>query len=185
MTQGCAMFLTKGHISKVMVIMHIYPKSVSRPLLLTVMLDLDNKYITQLLYMTQGCVMTMTYGHTSKVKVTVITYRTSVSGPHLFTLLPYLIWIIFHTTVVHDLRMCHDLDPRSRSQWSHIQNLCPGHNSSLPCCFWIMFHTIVVHNSRMCHDLDLRSYLNGQGQSAHISKICVWAITPHYPVGSW
>ena len=42
---------------------------------------------------------------------------------HLFTsrpghnfVLPCPIWIIFHTIVVHDPRMCHDLDPRSYLQ---------------------------------------------------------------------
>ena len=40
--------------------------------------------------------MTLTQGHISEVKVTV-----------------YIYWIIFHTIVVHDPRVCHDLDPRS------------------------------------------------------------------------
>ena len=55
-----------------------------------------------------------------------------------------------------------------RSQCTHTQNLCPGHNSSLPGWVWWIFHTIVVHGQRVFHDLDARSYLNGQGHSAHI-----------------
>ena len=76
------------------------------------------------------------------------------------------------------------IPPRSRSQCTHTQNPCPGHNSSLPCWIWIIFHTIVVHDPRMCHDLDSRSYLQGQGHSALIHKIHVWAITLHCHVGS-
>ena len=87
-------------------------------------------------------------------------------------LTPCPIWIIFHTIIVHDPRMCHDLDPRSYLQgqghWTHTQKLCPGHNSSLPCWIWIIFHTSVVHDPRVCHDLDPRSYFQGQGHSAHI-----------------
>ena len=77
------------------------------------------------------------------------------------------------------------ISPRSRSQCTHTQNSRPGHNSSLPSWIWIIFHTIVVHDPRVCHDLEPRSYLKGQGHSAHIPKICAWAITPHCQVGSW
>ena len=49
---------------------------------------------------------------------------------------------------------------------------------------WI-FHTIVVNDPRVCHNLDHRSYLLGQGHSARIPKICVWAITPYCQAGSW
>ena len=41
-TQGCVITLTQGHTSKVKVTVHTYPNSVSGPLLLTAMLDLDN-----------------------------------------------------------------------------------------------------------------------------------------------
>ena len=76
--------------------------------------------------------------------------------------LPCWIWIIFHTIVVHDPRVCHDLDPRSylqgQGQSAHIAKyLCPGHNSSLPCWIWIIFHTIVVHDSRMGLDWMIQS----------------------------
>ena len=55
-----------------------------------------------------------------------------------------------------------------RPQCILTQNLCLGHNSSLPCWIWIIFHTIVIYESMVFHDLDPRSYLQGQGQSAHI-----------------
>ena len=121
--------------------------------------------------MTQGCVMTLTQDHISKVKVTVHTYQKSVPGNN--SSLQCWIWI-FHTIVVDDPRVCHDLDPRSYLQGqghsAHIsKNVCPGHSSSLQCWIWI-FHTIVVDDPRVCHDLDPRSYLQGQGHSAHISK---------------
>ena len=61
---------------------------------------------------------------------------------------------------------------------------CPDHYFLPPCRIWIIFHTIIVHDPRMCHDLDTRSYLQGQGHSAHIPKIRVWAITPHCYGGS-
>ena len=59
--------------------------------------------------------------------------------------LPYCIWIILHTIIVHNPRVCHDLDQRSRSQYTHTQNPCLGLNSSLLCWIWIIFHTVVVH----------------------------------------
>ena len=65
MTQGCVMTFNQGHISKVKVTVHTYPKSVSGQLL-TTKLDLDISHA-------QGCVMTLTQGHTFKVKVTVQT----------------------------------------------------------------------------------------------------------------
>ena len=70
--------------------------------------------------------------------------------------------------------------PRPRSQCTNTRNLCLGHNSSLPCWIWIIFHTIVAHYPRVCHDFDPMSYLQGQGQSVHIPKICVGAITYMY-----
>ena len=43
---------------------------------------------------------------------------------------------------------------------------------------------MAVHDPRVCHKLDPMSYLQGQGHSAHMPKICVRAITPHCQVGS-
>ena len=71
----------------------------------------------------------------------------------------------------------------SRSQCTHTQILCPGHNS-MPCWIWIIFHTIVVHGPRVCHDLDPRSYLQGQGHigtwpkpyPAHNSSLSCWIL---------
>ena len=48
---------------------------------------------------------------------------TSCSGHN--SLLPWQIWIIFHTIVVQDLRVCHDLDPR----W-YLQG--QGHSAHIP-----------------------------------------------------
>ena len=64
--------------------------------------------------MTQGCVMTLTLGHISNVKVTVHTYRKAKV-----------------------------ISPRLRSQCTHTENPCPGHNSSLPCWILIIYHTII------------------------------------------
>ena len=69
---GCAMALTQCHVSKVKVTVHTNPKWVSKQLLLTVMLDLDN--------ISHNCcpcpkgVMTFHQGHILKVKVTVHPY---------------------------------------------------------------------------------------------------------------
>ena len=49
----------------------------------------------------------------SKDKVTVHTYWKCLSGP--YSSLPFWIWII-HTIVVHDPRVCHDLESRSYLQ---------------------------------------------------------------------
>ena len=42
--------------------------------------------------------------------------------------LPCWIWIIFHTIVVHDSRVCHDLEPRSylkgQGHSTHIPKIC-------------------------------------------------------------
>ena len=61
---------------------------------------------------------------------------------------------------------------------------CLGHDFVPPCRIWIIFHTIVVHDPRVCHDLDPRTYLQGEDDSAHILKICVWAVTSHCQVWS-
>ena len=34
-----------------------------------------------------------------------------------------------------------DISQMSRSQYTHTQNMCPGHYSSLPSWIWIIFHT--------------------------------------------
>ena len=71
-----------------------------------------------------------------------------------------------------------------RSRCTHSQNPCPGHNSLLPSWVWIMVYSIVVHGSRVCQSLGSKSYIQVQGHSAHIPKICVRAITPYCLVGS-
>ena len=131
--------------------------------------------------------MTLTQGHISKVKVTVHVYRISVFGTQLLSAkldldnishncCPWPKGVSWPWPKV--------ISPRSRSQCTHTQNPCPGHNSSLQSWSWIIFHTIVVHYPRVCHDLGPRSYLQGQGHSAHIPKICVRVITPNCQVGS-
>ena len=49
--------------------------------------------------------------------------HTSCPGRNF--LIPCPIWIIFHKNIVHDLRMCHDLDPRSYLQGQ-------GHSAHIP-----------------------------------------------------
>ena len=60
---------------------------------------------------------------------------TSCPGHNFLT--PCPIWIIFHTIIVHDPRMCHDLDPRSYLQGQ-------GHSAHIP---KIRVRTITPH----CH----------------------------------
>ena len=128
-----------------------------------------------MLSMTQGYVTTLTQGHIFKVKVH--TYPKYMSGHS--SLLQSLIWIIFRTIVVHNPRLCHDLDLMSYLQghchYTIIQTPCPNHNTSLPCYILIIlvFITILVHGPRVCHDLDTKTDLQGQGYSAHIPKIRV------------
>ena len=57
--------LYQGYIFKVKVTVHTKKKSVSDPLLLTIMLDVD--------YLLYNCIMTLTRDHIAKVKVTVYT----------------------------------------------------------------------------------------------------------------
>ena len=143
--------------------------------------------------MPQWCVMTLTQGYISKVKVTVQMYRNPCPG-HNSSLASW-IWIISRTLIDHYPIVFKGvswpwpkvISPMSRSQYTHTQNLCPGHNSSLPCLIWIIFHTIVVHDQIVhvvCHDFDPRWHFQGQGHSAHIPKNHVWAITPHCHQGS-
>ena len=82
------------------------------------------------------------------------------------------IWIIFHTIVFHNLRVCHDLDPRSYLQGQ-------GHSTHMPkiCVLGpqlliaMSFHTGVVYDLRLCHDLEPRSYGKGQGHNAYIPEV--------------
>ena len=60
------------------------------------------------------------------------------------------------------------IPPRSRSQCTHTQITCPGHNSSLQCWIWIIFRTIVVLDTRVFRDLNIRSYLEGQEKKKEI-----------------
>ena len=56
---------------------------------------------------------------------------------------------------------------RSRSQWTHTQNPCPGNNSLLSSWILIVIHTIVIHDPRVCHNLEPRSYLSSRSQCTH------------------
>ena len=49
------------------------------------------------------------------------------------------------------------------------------------------FHTVVVHDTRVwvCHDLNPRSYLQGQGYSEHIPKICIRVENSSLPCCIW
>ena len=98
-------------------------------------------------------------------------------------LLPCLIWIIFLIIVVHDPRVCHNLDPgfycHGHGEHTYPKNLClpliPHYHVG---SIILVFHTIVVHGLRVCHDLYPRS------QCTH-TQIRIRAITPHCHVGSW
>ena len=63
---------------------------------------------------TQRCIMTLTQGHTSNLRLQCT--HTQNQCPGYNSSLPCWIWIISHTIVVHDPRICHDLDPRSYFQ---------------------------------------------------------------------
>ena len=60
------------------------------------------------------------------------------------------------------------ISPQSMSQYTHTQNPCPGHNSSLPNWIWIIFHTIVVHDPMVCHDPD------DEGVSVNVRILGFW-----------
>ena len=93
-----------------------------------------------------GCI-----GITLSICLSVFLHRTSCPGHNFVPICP--IWMIFHTIVVHNTRVCHDLDPRSYLQGK-------GHSAHIPkSVIWIVFHAIVVHAPMLCHDLDPRSYL--------------------------
>ena len=103
--------------------------------------------------MRQGCVFTLIQGHISKVKVTEHTianiYVRAITGLDLDDILDNYCLLL----LVLSLIWCHDLHPRSylessrsRSQCTHDQNLCLGHNSSLKllsCWIWILFHILL------------------------------------------
>ena len=102
----------------------------------------------------------------------------------------------------------HDL--KSRSQCTHTPNPCPGNKSLLPCWIWILFQTIILYNpsvltsnkglipkgvswpvSHNCYSWPKGAswpwsefIYQGQGQIAHIPKVCVRAIIPRCHVGS-
>ena len=77
--------------------------------------------------------------------------------------LPCWIWIIFHTIVVHDPKVCHDLDSRSYLQGHAYLKLCLGLlNSSLPSWILIIYHTNVSWPWLRVRSPRLRSkYTNG------------------------
>ena len=96
----------------------------------------------------------------------------------------YCHWIwIFHTIVVHDLRVCLDLDLRSNL-------LCLGHaihSYSLPrskLTTVVLELNNISHKLSMaqgCHDLDPVPYFQGQCHTAHIAIIVVCATAhDHY-----
>ena len=76
------MTLTKGHISKVKVTVHTYPKILVRAITPHCQVG-SVKYFTHILSMTEECVITLTQRHISEVKVTVHTYPKSMSGQYL------------------------------------------------------------------------------------------------------
>ena len=76
--------------------------------------------------------------------------------------LPCWIWTIFHTIVVHDPKVCHDLDSRSYLQGHAYPKLCLGLNSSLPSWILIIYHTNVSWPWLRVRSPRLRSkYTNG------------------------
>ena len=136
------------------------------------MFDLDNIF-THLLSMTQGCVMTLTQSHISNVKVTVHIYLKSVSGLLLLTAKCDLDNISHNCPWPNGVSWpCPKvISPRSRSQCTHTQNFCPGHNSSLPSVTLIVFHTIVVHDPKLC--------------AGHNSLMPSWILIIYHTIISW
>ena len=124
MTQACGMTLNQGHIFKVKVTVHTYPKSVSGRYLLTAMQYLDN--ISQ-----NYCPWPKDESWPQPKVISLISRshctHTQNPCPGHNVSLPYWIWIIFHTTVVHGPRVCHDLELRSflqgQSHSSHLNKI--------------------------------------------------------------
>ena len=73
--------------------------------------DLNISYILVLLSTNQGCVTTLNQGNISRSRSQNM-LRQHPCPNHNF-LLPCWIWTIFHTTVIRDPRVYHDLDPGS------------------------------------------------------------------------
>ena len=145
------MILAQCHISKVKIIVHTYQKSVSGSQLLTAKLDLD--------YILHNCCPWLkgvtwpwlkVISPRSRSKCT----HTSYLCPGHNSSLPCWVWIIFHTIVVHDLRMCHDLDPKSYLQGqgnsSHIPEICIR-TITLYCQIWLGWY--LTYLLSMAHGL--------------------------------
>ena len=99
------------------------------------------QYFTQLLSMTQGCVMNLTHGHISKVKVTVHTYPKPCPG-HNSSLPCSILIIIYHTIVSWTwIRPFRVISQRSRSQFTHGENLFPDHYHSLVTWMGMILHS--------------------------------------------
>ena len=91
--------------------------------------------------------------------------------------LPCWIWILFHTIVVKDPRVCHDIGPKSYLEGQ-------GHSTHIVlifvrpitpyCHVWYGWYL-----TQWYRDFRSWSYRQGQGHSSHIAKMCFWAINFH------
>ena len=82
--------------------------------------------------------------------------------------LPRLIWIIFHTIVVHDPKICHDLDPMSYLQGQGHSEITLGQCHDTP----------LGHGQQLCEilsrsNLAVRSY----GQDTDYMYMCTVTLT--------
>ena len=118
MIGGCVMTLNQGHISKVKA--HI-PKIRVRARIVPYLYVGSGWYFTQLLYRTQRCVMTLNQGQCQST-------HTQNLCPGKKSSVPCWSWILFHTIVVHDPKVCHDFKLRSYLQGqghsAHIPQVC-------------------------------------------------------------
>ena len=141
MTQGCVLTLSQGHISNAKVTVHIYPKSLSGPVLLTRKLDLDNISNTY-------CPWSMSVlwpwpKVISLMSRSQCTHTQNMCAGHN-SLLPCLILIIYQKIVSWTWLTV--ISPRSRSQFTHCKNLCPDHYLSWDTWRGMLRQTIVVHD---------------------------------------
>ena len=80
---------------------------------------------------------------------------------------------LYFTIVVHDPRVCHDLDPRSHlqgqdhSMHAHVLKICVRAITPL-CQIGSGLYFTIVHDPRVCHDLDPRS----RSQCTYLENTC-------------
>ena len=121
--------------------------------------------------MTQSRDVILSQDHISKMKVTVITLAKFLS------VLFFVYAIVDMDDISHnEQRVYHDCSAPNQNQGS-------DDSSFMPCWTRTIFHTAIVLGRRLYHDLEPRSYLEDQGQSAHLARKPCLTIPPYVRSG--